>query len=104
LCTVAWAEDAGNGPGAARCVLHDGGVHLLLAVVGDDCATSGVEQWLFLKRADRRGDGFESRPAIPQDRLAGFECGAETRVIRASSFGLIFDFRIVPAPPWMARA
>lgn len=56
---VAHGFHAGDRTGILRIPVHDRGIPLVLAVVGEDLAFSGMEVRIVLEHDDSRGDGIE---------------------------------------------
>ena len=71
-------------PGFERFAVHDRGVELVRALMGEDRAFAGVEQRVVLQHMDRRLDRVEARAAFLQHLVAGLERIARARRDRLS--------------------
>ena len=82
------AVDAGDRAGIAAPPVHDRGVHLDPALIGEDRAAAGVEMGIVLEHPHRRLDRVERGAARVEDRAAGVEravqSGADRRLLLAA--------------------
>jgi len=63
---IAHALHAGHGTGLERGAIHQRGIQFIATVVGEYRPFAGIEGGIVLEHGDRRGNGFQRRPARRQ--------------------------------------
>ena len=98
---------AGDRAAAEGGAVHDGGVELVRAVVGEDRALAGVEERVFFEGLDDFLHGVKwltRRGRVHRSRCVGAAAASGACVRLAALGGCGAFLSMTPAPPWMAIA